>query len=229
MPALLKLDANKTHRNANPRLSRHVSIVFRGFTLIELLVVLAVISILAVLLTGVVPKAVTSAQSTKCSSNLRQIALASLAYAADNSSILPDGKEPGGNTDTMSTAYIMRTQLGPYIPINKGHDAWFCPAQPKVIAFYYFEHSDIPRVNGTVKFSGSAGKRLATLRQPQKTILWRDRGFDPARGGDTIAEPLSPGPHNGHYIVCFADGHQEVLHEKADIMTSLRSYPGTEP
>lgn len=55
----------------------------RGFTLIELLVVIAIIAILAAILFPVFSQARDKARSASCLSNLRQFALATLAYVQD--------------------------------------------------------------------------------------------------------------------------------------------------
>ncbi len=55
----------------------------RGFTLIELLVVIAIIAILAAILFPVFARAREKARQASCSSNLKQIALATLMYAQD--------------------------------------------------------------------------------------------------------------------------------------------------
>ena len=55
----------------------------RGFTLIELLVVIAIIAILAAILFPVFARAREKARQASCQSNLKQIALAHLMYAAD--------------------------------------------------------------------------------------------------------------------------------------------------
>ncbi len=55
-----------------------------GFTLIELLTVIAIIGILAAILIPVVANVRTSARAAQCTSNLRQIGMATFLYLGDN-------------------------------------------------------------------------------------------------------------------------------------------------
>jgi len=60
-----------------------------AFTLIELLVVIAIIALLAALSIPAVNGVLKRGQGSACLSNLRQIGLATIAYAVDNDMVLP--------------------------------------------------------------------------------------------------------------------------------------------
>lgn len=69
--------------------TRHVNSGSGGFTLIELLVVVAIIAMLIAILLPALHHARTAARTTVCMSGMRQIAVATMMYADDNSGILP--------------------------------------------------------------------------------------------------------------------------------------------
>jgi len=67
-----------------------------GMTLVELLVVIAIIVVLISLLVPGLNKAKEVAEAAKNSANLKQIATATINWAADNKSRLPSPQYPGG-------------------------------------------------------------------------------------------------------------------------------------
>ncbi len=72
-----------------------------NFTLVELLVVLAIIAVLAALLMPALGKALATAHTASCQSNLRQFGVAFQSYASDQNTYLPylnngtDAAHPG--------------------------------------------------------------------------------------------------------------------------------------
>src|SRR5262245_20065103 len=72
-----------------PTITRRAYTINRAFTLIELLVVIAIIAILAALLLPTLGTAKAKAQGIACMNNHRQLTLAWLMYAHDNSDRFP--------------------------------------------------------------------------------------------------------------------------------------------
>jgi prepilin-type N-terminal cleavage/methylation domain-containing protein len=80
-----------------------------AFTLVELLTVITIIAVLAGILLAVIGKARTAANESTGAANLRQIALATLAYAGDHRGQLPYGQTltaPTGDFSTAISSYL---------------------------------------------------------------------------------------------------------------------------
>lgn len=85
----------------------------RGFTLIEMLVVIAIIGILAALLTGPVMSALGSANRTSCLNNLKQAAVALNLYVQEKEQY-PYASNRAKDTTTVFTYGVISEALYPY-------------------------------------------------------------------------------------------------------------------
>lgn len=87
-----------------------------GFSLIELLVAIAIIAVLMGMLFPAIGAVRSSALAAKCKSNLRQIAMAHIAYATDSNGALPPSTfVPTGVGTTQRPWYV---SIGSYLDRN---------------------------------------------------------------------------------------------------------------
>jgi prepilin-type N-terminal cleavage/methylation domain-containing protein len=96
----------------------------QAFSLIELLVVIAVISILASILLPGLSRAREYAYFTACKSNLRQIGIGVLLYAADNQGRMPEGYARCGSTHTDDSKFYKMRRIGASVRRTDGTGDW---------------------------------------------------------------------------------------------------------
>ena len=203
----------------------------QGFTLIELLVVIAIIAILAAILFPVFAKAREKARQAKCMSNLRQLSLAIMMAAQDNSETFPaanqwqnaSGVTGDGIFDCPSTDFKGTKATPDYMFVGA-----FIQAHDGLLS---------NRALGEVKNTSEAPE-LVEMVDPGKvgqTAFVSDAlptgpyssGYDPEAA---LYQKIDKSRHDGGSIVAFVDGHVEYLKaNKFDNGILLNLMTPTEP
>ena len=144
--------------------------VEKCFTLIELLVVIAIIAILAAMLLPALSAARERAKAAQCTSNLKQIGLAHIAYASDNEdafcpSLDGDNHWPyfiygGGYIPEKNYGVIICPSFSPFSVRMDGYDGNFC-------------YGGIAS-NGGDRITPGWPLRFSNLREPSATFSHSD-------------------------------------------------------
>ncbi len=208
--------------------------VSNGFTLLELLVVIGIIAILVALLFPAFSAVKGKARRTVCLNHLKQIGAGVNLYAGDASDAAPGGWPPTNSAFTYFqggvTAY--KKLLGSYVTSN----LFNCPAD----TFHYNYLTNSPGYayvpTGLHEQSGSdfssygfnggdrlifgtnspniAGRSLASIRQPAKTILIADYSAFFPYSWHKPKKPSFNEPglfHDARNMVGFVDSHVSFI------------------
>jgi prepilin-type N-terminal cleavage/methylation domain-containing protein/prepilin-type processing-associated H-X9-DG protein len=178
----------------------------KGFTLIELLVVIAIIAILAAILFPVFAKAREKARQASCTSNLKQIGLAAVAYKQDYDETYclswpttgPDGTRsvpPACGTPYPNSYWWMDT-LRPY---TKNDQVFHCPSGEAGVCVIMVARS----YHASAYMSGAKDSAVPV---PASTFMIADGG-----GNACVYAHDSKGAttrrHSDRMNVAFYDGH----------------------
>jgi len=189
-----------------------------GFTLIELLVVIAIIAILASMLFPMFSTAKERARQQKCLANMRQLAMAVLMYANDNSGRSPNPRvcvaRPSweGSRGVGALVYPQEGQIFRYV---RNYAVYLCPTdikrtakqiagQPKDYALSYSMNYLLINAN--------TGRVIAldTIRRQQQVLLLIHESRETINDGDFNWGAAFDIPCNVHYdgsTVVYVDTH----------------------
>jgi prepilin-type processing-associated H-X9-DG protein/prepilin-type N-terminal cleavage/methylation domain-containing protein len=219
----------------------HKSTFSIAFTLVELLVVISIIGLLGGLAIPAINGGLKSAKSGACLSNLHQIGVATIAYAADNSFKLPDaGSGPSDMWATKLATFISTgTKSKKSIFVCPGCEKTVVEGTGTDVAITYGVH------NGLMPKGGTASNITSVVRATE-VILAGDvcqnpgnKGWSPfcieqpsiissqsgGRSGSTdLTSPITVGTdsdngnnpwlryrHSGKVNVVMCDGHAEAI------------------
>jgi len=223
-------DLRSTSANVKPpscMVQRHVG---RGaFTLVEMLVVVAIIVVLTSLLLAVFAGAKTSARTSQCLSQLRQLGLAMTVYGADNNELLPAAHAavPWDSTNEVAWTKVL-------FPQKSGPQILTCPSYSE---FYYQSHfSYFMGARAAFEEAGAqpASLPLRHILLPAQYILSGDCNFpfptqdaDPDNYTADTLFGLVPVGHGRQVNVLFGDLHVlKARRFEADSMTFSFTEPG---
>ncbi len=210
---------------------------FAAFTLIELLVVIAIIAILAALIFPIVGKMRESADATKCTSNLRQIAAALNLFKVDHDNLYPTDWTAENPVDWRQS--LTGSAGGPYLSVGKGgKESYFqCPSlakskylgkslnggSPNLTQSYARNSELVHRPDQSWKLLRNLGRNQVLVFDSSGLVASTDANYILAK------ENEYPGlifRHRDKMNVAFVDGHVEAAAKDSDVFAKGPSENG---
>lgn len=213
----------------------------KSFTLVELLVVIAIIAILASMLLPALSRARATAQSTKCTGNLKQLAMINLEYANDFDDFAPAhhyANYIGESATKKGWVWFLRDNLQ-YIPKlgpNSGTPATnsllCCPAGEPLTTIHdapthygiNFKMLEVARDYASTSASRRGDAKVwnmsietfvmtTSIHRPVRVAMFSDAQTHSYSIAlrEATTTNLTPWRHNGNANYVFWDGHAEAI------------------
>lgn len=220
-----------------------------AFTLIELLVVIAIVALLVGILLPVLGMARGSAQSVRCGSNIRQLALANTAYATDHDGgLVPGAANFLANLDRWHGVRDLDSQpfdptRGPLWDYLNTDQIKRCTAFVDGQDFTSNPATDFESGNGGYGYNNRyvgtdtleakpalisrLGARLVHFRQPVATVMFTDAAFAQAGPLRLIEYSFAVSPI--HPDGSFADPSIHFRHDSKTNVAWLDGHVSAEP
>jgi len=148
-----------------------------AFTLVELLVVISIIGLLAGLAVPAISNGLKSSKAGACLSNLHQIGVATMAYAAENSFKLPDAGAGSPEWATTLASFVSTdTKSKKSIFVCPGCEKPVQEGTATTVAVTYGMHGGLMPKGGTAS-------NISSVVRATEVILAADMCQDPANKG----------------------------------------------
>jgi len=186
----------------------------RLFTLIEMMVVIAIIAVIAALLVPAVTKARDKVRTTQCSSNIRQVMIATLMYLEGNDDVFPPQYWAYDALLYCPNRVETVTQYGNYQcyvePYAESMEVFMCPsssqAEPKARFAYDYAGNTLMDGQPAGLFNN---RRVNGIKQ--STSDWAYTADTNYEWIQMVAPWRIEARHNRQVNVGFLDGHAATL------------------
>ncbi len=192
----------------------------RAFTLIELLVVIAVITILASMTAPMAIRAIATAETAHCKSNLRQISAGVMTYVQNNDGLLPAHDDYDGDSKVISDDLWWLMAQGRILLILEDIGVFQCGADTGLVSVpggtRWWSYTFNTNGPGNLRY-----KNVSELKHPVKSIIFLD-GIESDGGTDGNNDrPYQPGGwttyaaayrrHSDGFNALFLDSHVDYF------------------